>query len=83
MIALVIVSALGGGLAGGCAGWLGARHRTTRSDNVPPIVANVDFDQRVNDAARAWAIANDRPGAEPLVANKLRLAAELRRQSRR
>lgn len=80
VLTLIVVFA-----AGASAGLLVGRRRWRDvediEDTVPMALDNED--QAMTHAARAWAEAHGRPGADWLVADKLRLAARLRRSGTR
>jgi hypothetical protein len=64
---------------GGLVGWRLAR----RNGSPEPSALDPVLEQRIDAAAAQWAAAHDRPGAAPLIADKLRLAYVLSQRPRR
>lgn len=87
---LTIIVALGVGIGsgtvtGGALGFWLAHRPHPRPAPLDDLALDPDLDRQIDHAAQQWAEANQRPGAAPLVADKLRLAHRLnqRRQRRR
>ncbi len=74
----LMAGGVGGGVAGGLARWCVVRRRS-----VDPLALDPDLDRQIDSAAAQWARVHKRPGAAPLVADKLRLAYVLSQRPRR
>jgi hypothetical protein len=85
-IAEAVIAAVAGAVFGGLAALLIVRRRdASPAEPRSQVRVDPDLEDRINAAARSWADAYERPGAERLAADKLRLGLELqdRRRSRR
>jgi hypothetical protein len=79
IILALLAGTFGGTLAGGLISWQFLRpppsHKPLDLNAIDP-----DEDEQINRAASRWAKAHHRPGAAPLVADKLRLVYTLNRR---
>jgi hypothetical protein len=89
MVMLTIIIALfvgtfSGTVAGGLVSWWLVGRSLAETVPVDYLAVDPDLDDQIDRAANQWAEAHHRPGAAPLVADKLRLVYHLhqRRQSR-
>ena len=75
---IAVVAALCTGLLGGLAGWWLRGQYVDTPEVVQPLWIDPMTAAEIDHLAAAWAQAHDRPQAEELVADKLRLAWALR-----
>jgi hypothetical protein len=75
---IATVAALCSGLLGGVVGWWLRARYTDVPEVVQPVWIDPMTSAEIDRLATAWAQAHDRPQAEELVADKLRLAWMLR-----
>lgn len=78
MVYIATVAALCAGLLGGLVGWWLCRRYADAPEVVQPMGIDSMTAAEIDRLAAAWAQAHDRPQAEALVADKLRLAWALR-----
>jgi hypothetical protein len=80
-----VIAGGGAGVLGGVAvNWLLDRDQRVTDDPVADPVVEIDpsVEARVRQGARDWARQHGRPGAEQLVASKLRLGLRLQQRRR-
>lgn len=82
----VVIGAVAGAAAGGLTGWTvnrrRNRHRLHENAAHDPVIDPL-LEKRIQSAARRWAEEHDRPEAEKIVADKLRLGISLQQRRRR
>jgi hypothetical protein len=79
----LFVGTFSGIVAGGLVSWWLLRQAFAETVPVDHLAVDTGMDDQINRAANQWAEAHHRPGAAPLVADKLRLAYALNQRRRR
>lgn len=79
----LFVGTFSGTVAGGLVSWWLLGQAFAETAPVDRLAVDPGMDDQISQAANQWAEAHHRPGAAPLVADKLRLAYALNQRRRR
>lgn len=78
----ILLALIAGGVGGGAIALLLSRRDIRRCAPDSSVLAP-ELERQIDGAAAQWAAVHDRPGAAPLIADKLRLAYVLSQRPRR